>query len=354
MVKIFTEWDPLKEIIVANCYNISEINVDLSFKYFFHENLKDSLVQNSIKLQKKIVEQRQEDLDNLSSFLQQKGIIVHRPEKLDEVKLFNTPNFSDWTCPVINPRDQVLIYDDEIIETSCIWRMRYFENDLMKSTFRDYFLKGAKWNSSPRPVMNDQSYDLNFSNNLDEISKGPFKNYEIMFDGAQCLKLGKDIIMNISNKNHYLGYKWLSQHLGHKAKIHPVSLTDHHIDGMFMPLSPGVLLINSSSMESQLDKLPPELRKWKKIKVPTPNQEKYTNEVLLASHNINVNVLSLGPKDVLIFNESGTSEDPLADTLTKNGFNVEVIQLRHSRLFGGGLHCSTLDMVRDGESEKYL
>ncbi|PIK14015.1 hypothetical protein [Halobacteriovorax sp. JY17] len=355
MVKIYTEWDPLREIIVANCYNINRINVDLSFKYFFHENLKDGFVKNSISLQQKIVEQRQEDLDSFSDFLIKKKIEVSRPQKLEEIKKFNTPEFSDWTCPVINPRDQVLVYGNEIIETSCIWRMRYFENDLMKDSFRKYFLKGSRWICSPRPVMNDESYDFEFKDDLDEIANGPFKNFEIMFDGAQCLKFGKDILMNISNRNHYLGYLWLRGHLGEDVKIHPVCLTDHHIDGMLMPLAPGVVLINSSSMKQKIERLPKELQKWKYIQVPVPHDAPCgIDETYLASQNINVNILSLSEKEVVTFNEDGNPDHALAETLAKNGFNVHTVKLRHSRLFGGGLHCSTLDMVRDGEQGKYF
>lgn len=355
MVNIYTEWDTLREVIVANCYNISRINVDLSFKYFFHENLKDEFIKNSIDLQKRIVEQRQEDLDSFSNFLVSQNIKVHRPEKLKEVKEFKTPDFSDWTCPVINPRDQVIVYGDEILETSCIWRMRYFENDLMKSIFRSYFLHGAKWSSSPRPIMNDDSYDFDFKKNLEEIETGSFEKFEIMFDGAQCLKFGKDILMNVSNRNHYLGYLWLKQHLVGKANIHPVCLTDHHIDGMLMPLAPGVLLINSSSMEQQLHKLPEKLKKWKCIKVPAPHGHKAdTDTTYLASQNINVNVLSLSENEVVTFNEDGNPDHALAELLAKNGFKVHTARLRHSRLFGGGLHCSTLDMVRDGEGHSFF
>ena len=355
MVKIYTEWDPLKEVIVANCYNINQINVDLSFKYFFHENIKDDFVKSSIHLQQRIVEQRQEDLDSLSNFLIDKKIKVSRPKKLEEIKEFTTPDFSDWTCPVVNPRDQVLIYGDEIIETSCIWRMRYFENDLMKDIFREYFLKGAKWSCSPRPVMNDESYDFDFKDKLSEIENGPFKQFEIMFDGAQCLKFGEDILMNISNRNHYLGYLWLKSHLGKEANVHPVCLTDHHIDGMLMPLAPGTLLINASSMKQKLDRLPSELQKWNCIQVPVPHDAPSNADLTyLASQNINVNVLSLSEKEVITFNEDGNPDHALAEVLTKSGFNVHTVRLRHSRLFGGGLHCATLDTVRDGEQGKYF
>jgi glycine amidinotransferase len=356
MVNIFTEWDPLKEIIVANCYNLNKLHIDQSFKYFFHENLKDnSFVKNSITLQNKIIEQRQEDLDSLANFLENQKIKVFRPKKLEKITQFNTPSFSDQTCPVVNPRDQVLIYGNEILETSCIWRMRYFENDLMKDIFREYFLSGSKWTNSPRPIMNDESYDFEFKSNLEDIKTSTFQNFEIMFDGAQCLKFGKDILMNISNRNHYLGHMWLKRHLGNDVKVHPVCLTDHHIDGMLMPLKPGVLLINASSMKNQLSKLPKDLQKWNVIQTPVAHKSlEDKNSTTLASQNINVNVLSISPEEVITFNEDGNPDHALAETLTKNGFKVHTVQLRHSRLFGGGLHCSTLDMVREGEQASYL
>lgn len=356
-VNIHTEWGKLREVVVGTCYNISDINVDTSFRLFFLKNIEDKLIGNSIKLQKRLVEQRQEDLDGLALTLEKMGILVHRPKKLDLVKEFKTPNFSDVLCPVDNPRDQSLIIGNEIIETSCQWRRRYFENDLMKDIFYKYFRNGAKWTSAPRPMMSENNFDFSnmpWEENPELRAKvNESHNFEIMFDGAQCLHFGKDIIFNISTKNHELGADWLERHLGDSYKIHRVYITDHHIDGMFMPLRPGTLLINPLSMEDKLHLLPKELQKWEILKVPFSHSE-VQGDINLASANINVNVLPLSEKKVLLFSTTGEVDTPFAEMLATKGFEPVTVRLRHSRMFGGGLHCATLDMNREDELITYF
>lgn len=356
-INVNTEWGKLKEVVVGSCYNISDFNVEASFKLFFLKNITDSLVQNSLKLQKRMIEQRQEDLDSFASLLVSLGIKVFRPERLNEITNFKTPHFEDYLCPVDNPRDQNLIIGNEIIETACQWRRRYFENDLMKKIYYKSFEDGARWTCAPRPTMNNESFDFrNMSWEEDESLrnyKGNISNFEIMFDGAQCLKFGRDIIMNISTYNHELGYKWLERHLGNNYKVHPVKITDHHIDGMFMPLKPGVLLINSNSMEQKLNLLPEKLRKWKIIKVPSSHIEE-DSATHFASENINVNVLPLDEKRVIVFTQSGEPDSKFCNELSKNGFEPINIRLRHSRMFGGGAHCVTLDLNREDSLESYL
>lgn len=358
-INVYTEWGNLKEIIVGDCVNIDQYNVEFSFKLFFHDNIKDQILKESISLQKRVIEQRQEDLDGLAKTLQEMGINVLRPRKLDRIASFKTPYFEDYSRPVDNPRDQVLIYGDRIIETPCIWRGRYFENDLMKDIFQKYFDRGARWTTAPRPMMKDESFDLSYVQRdvQSTIDWGYYdkleKSYEIMFDGAQCLKFGRDIIMNVSNKNHKLGAKWLEKALGSAVKVHTVELTDHHIDGMFMPLRPGLLLFNASGMKEQTHKLPPGLQKWNHVVVPHP-MGNHSGPISLASSNITVNVLPINDKKVMIFGNSLEECHPLGELLCAEGFEVVPTVLRHSRLFGGGLHCVTLDTVREDEPLSYF
>ena len=49
-VNIHTEWGPLKEVIVGNIGKWTTIHPDFSFLLFFHENIKDALIQNSVDL----------------------------------------------------------------------------------------------------------------------------------------------------------------------------------------------------------------------------------------------------------------------------------------------------------------
>jgi glycine amidinotransferase len=78
-VNIYTEWAPLKEVIVGSVFNMSPHNIDLSFKLFFNNNIKDVFLKNSIVLQQKLIEERQQDLDDLATTLSSMGLIVHRP-----------------------------------------------------------------------------------------------------------------------------------------------------------------------------------------------------------------------------------------------------------------------------------
>jgi glycine amidinotransferase len=347
-VHAYTEWGTLKEIIVGNCVHLTRENIDLSFKLFYAENLKDQLIENSIKLQERIIAQRMEDLDHMAATLRKEGIVVHRPLPINEVKPFATPHFSSHTTPADNPRDQVLIWGDRILETAPLLRTRYFENDLFKPLFKAYFRNGSRWSCAPRPLMTDDSFADSKHARAEKI--------EIMFDAAQCLRFGTDILMNVSNENHELGFQWLSRELKGEAKIHKVSLTDNHIDSMLMPLRPGLLLINPTTMKDKLHLLPKKLQKWDILEVPTLAQEhKNSNkDVLLASANIYTNVLPLSEKKVMVFAHNLEEITPLIDLLAKNGIEPLPIRLRHSRLFGGGAHCVTLDTIREDKPQSFL
>jgi glycine amidinotransferase len=120
---------------------------------------------------------------------------------------------------------------------------------------------------------------------------------------------------------------------------------------MVLPLRPGTLLVRH---EGVVDQLPPQFRSWETIVPPPPEDENFPtyddDDVVLTSPFIDLNVLSVGP-DTVLANESCPQ---LMLTLEKHGFTVVPVRHRHRRIFGGGLHCFTLDTVRDGGPEDYL
>lgn len=360
-VNVYTEWDPLKEVIVGNVIN-TKLNsvIDITFKLFYHDNIKDQLIRNNRTLQQKLILQRQEDLDSLAVVLEGLGVSVKRPVELKGPDPFLTPNFESNLHPSDNPRDLVLIVGNKIIETPVMVRSRYFETDLLKPIFIEYFKNGAHWVSAPRPTLVEESFDYTYVKSRDKNKrwqnvKEDDDKLEIMFDAAQCLKFGKDIVMNISTKNQKLGAEWLERELGSEYNLHTVSITDYHIDGMFMPLAPGKLLINPVTMESKLHLLPKELQKWDIIRCVDKEALSSGNDVLLtASENISVNVLPINEKQVIIFSSTGDGLSGLRKNLEKNGIEAIPVRLRHSRVFDGGVHCCTLDTVRDGRLEAYF
>jgi len=223
----------------------------------------------------------------------------------------------------------------------------------------DYYRKGARWSSAPRPMLLDKSFDYSYLKrekamfpdiDIRAVENTP-EDYEIIFDAAQCLKFGKDIVMNVSTQNHVLGAEWLQRHLGEQYRIHQVRLTDNHIDGMIMPLRPGVLLINPMNMHDKKHLLPKPLQGWDTLVMPEEEKGNYpVGEVLLASSSISVNVLPIDEKRIIVYEDM----PKLIKTLERKGFTPIPIKFRHARIFGGGIHCATLDTIRDGKLEDYF
>lgn len=357
-VNVFTEWGNLKEIVVGSVLNTRGHNVDLSFRLFYHQNIKHRVLEQSIELQKRLVEQREEDLNGIAETLSRMNVTVHRPEVLKSVKEFNTPEFSGNLRPMDNPRDLILVVGDKLIETPVLNRSRYFETDLAKTILHKYFLAGSTWICAPRPLLRDTSFDFSFvkddpgNQDWQTFADRP-EDHEILFDAAQCVKMGRHLLMNVSTRNHLLGAKWLAQILGDKHEVVTVGLTDHHIDGMLMPLAPGKLLI-SEAMKRKTELLPIHLQKWDLITFDQPENTDYGDgQVTLASANISVNVLPISEKLVMLFSPSGEPPMGLVRPLERNGFDTVTVRLRHSKVFDGGLHCATLDTVREDKLEDY-
>lgn len=347
---ILNEYDNLKEIIVGKEFKIeSKINFDLSFKTFYASNLKkdDFYYNNEIKdytINQKFLNERNADLDNLAKILENLNIKVYRPQEPKFNNKIKTPYFESLSSAPGNVRDLTLIYKNYIIETPVLIRSRYFENVLMYDIFKKFMLNGYKWIKAPNSKMLDSEID-----DLDWDIKRDYSNsfrYMLGLDAAQCFKFRDKLYCNIATQNHYLGFKWLKTFFNDDI-ICLERLADSHIDGTLMPLNDETILYNSNYAEKDiLDKLPKEFKSCKFIKTNKEklNYTKIKNKVQLASfEGMNINVLPLNKKDILVNKDSKVT----CELLNKNNFNVIPVQLRHSELFGGGIHCSTLDLVRE-------
>lgn len=381
MLNSYDEWSPLKEVVVGSAHNYVSHERELSFDLFFHDNItKDnpsrsewyyprlSAVEEPRRdrspIRQRYVDELTEDLDGIVKALESLSVTVHRPLDVQPTTAeVRTPAWSASVVPPLNIRDNTLILGDEIIETPPMIRSRYFETQFLTPIFADYFRHGARWTVMPRPLMTDASFDLSYATG-GHTAGGPMEpitdprpsaydvGFEMMFDGAQCLRLGRDVLVNISTANHELGCDWLERHLEGRFRLHRVyRLSDSHIDSMVLALRPGTLLVRSAAVA---DQLPEPLRRWDMI-VPPPAEsnsfpEYEDDDLILTSPFIDLNVLSVSPDTVLV-NESCPE---LIRTLERHRFTVVPVRHRHRRLFGGGFHCFTLDTVREGGPEDYL
>ena len=374
MLNSYDDFTPLSEIIVGSAENYLGHDRDLTFELFFHEAIggyrsdwayprlaaRGSRGQaETWKIGKRYTEELHEDVETFAATLASLGITVHRPLPLPEDALpIAGLGWMAAPTPALNVRDNTLILGDEIIETAPAIRSRYLETRLLTPVFRRYADAGARWSTMPRPTLTDASFDLSYAQSAATTLGGPTESVtdpqpspydvgiEMMLDGAQVLRLGQDLIVNIAQANHRLAVDWLERQVAGRFRIHRMwRMADNHIDSMLLALKPGVFLARHAGLR---DVLPVPFQNWKFIVPPEPEPGQFPvytdSELLLTSPYIDINVLSVDERRVLV-NANCTG---LIKTLEGEGFTVIPVRHRHRRLFGGGFHCFTLDMRRAG------
>lgn len=374
------DFTPLKEVVVGSAANYLSHERDVSFELFHHENLSGFRSDwayprltraatdhpESWAIKKRYAEELHEDVEALAAVLTGLGAVVHRPLPLppDAAPIAGL-GWEAAPTPALNIRDNTLILGDEIIETPPAIRSRYLETRLLAPVFTGYWEAGARWTTMPRPTLTDNSFDLSYARDTATTLGGPTESVddpqpspydvgvEIMLDGAQVLRLGRDLVVNVAQKNHARGAEWLERHLGHAYRVHRVwRMADNHIDSMVLALRPGVFLARHDGIR---DLMPAPLRSWHYIVPPEPDAGSFPvyddyEDLVLTSPYIDLNVLSVDENTVLV-NEDCAG---LLKTLDAAGFTTVPVRHRHRRLFGGGFHCFTLDTVREGAHEDYL
>jgi glycine amidinotransferase len=378
LLNTFDEWSPLREVIVGTATNYTFHERELSFDLFYYDRIphahmyyprhhRPSIGQNGSGaperslIKKRYVEELSEDVEGIVDVLESLSVKVHRPMPLNQNMEIRTPAWAAAVVPPLNVRDNTLILGDEIIETPPQIRSRYFETQFLTPIFAEYFRQGARWTVMPRPLMTDSSFDPSYVNGspgepvelIHDPQPSPYDvGLEMMFDGAQCLRLGRDLLINISTINHAMACDWLERHLAGRFRIHRVRLVDSHIDSTVLALRPGLLLVRSPSF---VELLPEPMRAWDVIFPPEPKDNNFPNydneDLILTSRFIDLNVFSINEDTVLV----NSAYPELMHVLEKHQLTAVPVRHRHRRLFGGGLHCFTLDTVREGSTpEDYL
>ena len=361
-VNSHNEWDQLEEVIVGDGFPTSLPLLDYSFKLFFHENLWDEKHYEFGEqfISSRHCEEHSEDLEKFAGLLKSLGVTVTRPKKPKRLDKVKTPLWDSTIHPALNVRDMAMVVGDTIIESPPTCRYRYFENSFLQHLFLDYFNSGARWIQAPKPLMTDNSFDTSwideedgrqYYNNIKQKENYMDCGHEIMFDAANCIRMGSHILMNVANKNQELGAKWLQSILGDKYKVWTAPLADSHIDSSFLPLKPGLAIIMKDYIK---DKLPKELQSWDLIYVPMKErskEEKNNQGIKLASPRIELNIFSIS-KELIICHPQ--YEKTLNNVLKK--YNIEAIgsPFRHCEIFSGAHHCTTLDIRRKSKYENYF
>ncbi len=354
-VSSHNEWDPLEEIIVGRL----EGSVIPSSHPVVTCNIPGmaawgQAITAGFRYPQLMLAPAQRELDGFVALLESFGITVTRPDPINHKKRFSTPDWSSRGFCNTCPRDSMLIVGDEIIETPMAWPCRYFETHSYRPILKDYFRRGARWTSAPKPQLTDELFDPDFQ--LPE--KGaPIRyiltEFEPVFDAADFFRCGRDLFVTRSNVTNASGIEWLRRHLGETYRIHEIESrcpNPMHIDTTVLPLGPGKLLINPEYIDPE--RLPNILKTWDILVAPDPNPitDHILNITSLCGKWLSMNILMIDEKRVIV--------DPhhtnMMRAMEKWGFEPIPCPFLHYAAFGGAFHCATLDVRRRGTLESYF
>jgi len=341
------EWDQLEEVIVGNPLKARFPTPDLSTQLAeFPDRPLTEIPRGPFP--QRIIEETEEDLNEFVCVLERLGITVKRPETWPHDASFSTINWQSQGYYNYCPRDVMLVIGDHIIETPNVIRSRAQETFSYRPLLLDYMKSGAKWYSAPKPMLLDSLFE-----GVD-LDKPTPRNDEPAFDAANILRFGQDLIYLVSATGNEMGGQWLQTILGDKFRVHFLKDVYYgsHIDSTFVALRPGLILCNPARVND--DTLPEILKQWKVIySPPMENTEKYDvgyRSKCIGSDWIDMNSFSISPNLVVV----DRHQTALMKLLEKEGLEVIPLELRHSKMLGGGFHCVTLDVRRTGTLQRYF
>ena len=384
------EWDTIKEIIVGSAKGTLA-----TLTWGNEKNINQKDIEKAKALAKKacptwFYDEVNEDLQDLADKLTSFGILVHRPHIFDLSKIYSSPDWNSTSNNVYNVRDLNLVVGNNLIESPSQCRNRYFETMALYPIFYKYFEEGFRWIAGPKPRLNYKSLTPYYRDEKERILTEEDKRHidltggrietihrlsenEILFEAANTLRMGKDLLYLASSSGNEKGAKWLQSILGSKYRVHVTRdiYRSSHIDSTILCLRPGLVLINSARVKEK--NCPKIFDKWDKLYfsdvAPTTESElKFQKEVRepigkeLMSMGFETNLFSMSSPwvgmNMLSVNQNTVIVDErqveLIKLMEKNKFNVIKLRMRHIYTQGGGIHCATLDTVRDSKLENYF
>jgi hypothetical protein len=323
----FNEWGKLKEVWVGRPYPPSLV-----------ENIEaEPMVLDQLK---RIVTETEEDLQNFEKVLKDFGCIVKRPNYKETENPVKKPH-------LMCPRDHVMKIGDQIL----IGPKHYDEYDdwanlAEHETIRtEEFTAPSVFRLGTRIIFDAVTYDQQkfeyfcqfvdkrFKPELRRLSSRPF-NYDQHTDGVMCVVkegflLVSDQAINIEENfpgwDHYVVQResyQMEKFLKFKKNKKQVNiLSKYYLDESY----------HDEKLISFLDDY---LQNWYGFSPETM---------------FDVNSFQLDEKTLAV---SRYNKD-VFEVLKKRNIEPIIIPLRHSWFWDGGLHCSTVDISRDGDLESY-
>ena len=175
---------------------------------------------------------------------------------------------------------------------------------------------------------------------------------EPLFDAADVLRFGKDLVVQHGFTTNLLGIDWLKRHFT-DHRVHAVNFPGDpypiHIDATFTPLRPGLIINNPERRLPDQQRAFFHRNDWEIVDAAPPAHNE-PPPLCYSSVWLSMNVLVLDQQTVCV----EETEVYQAEQLDKLGFEVIPIPFREVYPFGGALHCNTTDVCREGDCQDYF
>ena len=243
----------------------------------------------------------------------------------------------------------LLPLDNLVLEAASPGRCRQYESRAYYDYLTQQVEEGVEWISAPKPILLDDLYQV------EDLSKPTVNNHEIIWEAPNVVRLGKDLLYQVSNTGTLKGYQWMKnivEKRGYKLHLAEGFYFFAHFDSTVIPLRPGLVMFNGARLRE--DHYPQIFKDWDKIWI-TPEMM-YTAPTQLpggippCSPWIGMNMLSVNPNLVIIDKD----QDVMRRVLEKHGIESIGLPQRQARTMSGGFHCQTLDVKRKGSLESYF
>lgn len=357
---IFTEYDPLEEIIVGDVYTPEDVSA------FFTGKNPSGFYQ--------ILEETKQDFDNLADFLSKGNIKVHRPDVYAYKQQISLPNFNVmFPMSPVAPRDQYKVIGNKILQTYTSLSDRYFDGLSYYKIFQQLFDQEYNWISQPAPMLTDLTLDdLYYIDQARTTYKEKLVDRLLWHTATMC-PVGDAIIVNSQGPGTQRGLEWVKRNL---PEFHFVSNEYTRLNN-FGHIDHGFFMIDDETVVADGIGWVPNVLKNKKIIDVSPyitkiqprtqyladfqlNQGttdlKWVDEYLenwrgfIQQVCFNLNVLVIDRHNVVFPQEI----PDLFKFLKTHNIDCHVCEQRHFVYWDSGIHCSTLDLKRRGEKRSII
>lgn len=378
----YNSYDPLKAVLIGSAYPVD----------FFADH-PDTKVADALC---KVNDETREDLDNMQKMFEERGIKVHRmtDQCVGDGRTWTSVkeimDYRGWIPrPIMAPRDEYMVLGKNLIACtpkSCRYMpTEFYDYEDVLTPSRQHKVPWG-WSDEHDDTESNPWWFGHFGNNN-------IRDVEARITGPSVVRTGRDLLVDVArsipDSAFTFATKWIQKYnevFGENFRAHRCEF-GRHSDGLMNILRPG-LVISSAGMENYELTYPG----WDVAYIKKPHNEyirKFTElkfnarteldglrmmkywvvgeEGNQALHefidlwfnenvgncfetNFDVNVLSLDHNTVV---SSGKNSEAEAE-LKRFGIETIVAPVRHRWFWDGGLHCCTVDLVREGDCEDYF